>query len=53
MKYISLKAFDGTIVRVKENKVDEFIAYQEKIKNLLKEGKSIKEINEILKNNNK
>lgn len=53
MKYISLKAFDGTIVRVKDTKAKEFIDTQEKIKQLLKEGKDLKEIKEILKKDNK
>lgn len=53
MKYFSLKAFDGTIVRVEESKVKTFMAQQEKIKKMISEGKSLEEIKEILKNDNK
>ena len=47
MKYFSLKAFDGTIVRVEESKVKTFMAQQEKIKKMLSEGKSLEEIKMI------
>ena len=53
MKFVSLKAYDGTIVRVEESKVKLFKDQQEKIKLLLDEGKSIEEIKDILKNSNK
>ena len=53
MKYVSLKAFDGTIVRVEESKVKDFLVRQEKIKSLLEQGKTIEEIMDILKNSNK
>ena len=53
MKFVSLKAYDGTIVRVEESKIEIFKAQQEKIKLLLNEGKSVEEIKEILKNSNK
>lgn len=53
MKYVSLKAFDGTIVRVEESKIKTFIAQQERIKKLINEGKSLDEIKEILKKDNK
>ena len=53
MKFVSLKAYDGTVVRVEESKVEIFKAQQERIKLLLDQGKSIEEIKDILKNSNK
>lgn len=53
MKYFSLKAYDGTIVRVEEGKVEEFKKSQENIKKLLESGKSIEQIKKIMKENNK
>ena len=44
MKYVSLKAFDGTIVRVEESKVKTFVAQQERIKKLYEEIKIIKKL---------
>lgn len=53
MKYVSMKAFDGTIVRVEESRIIQFKIQQEKIKALLNEGKKIEDIQKILKDNNK
>ena len=53
MKYVSVKAFDGTIVRVEESKVKEYLSTQEKIKKLVKSGKSLEEIKKILEDDNK
>ena len=50
MDYVTLKSYDGKLVRVPEEKKDEYLRNQEKIKMYLSEGKSIKEIKEILKN---
>ena len=50
MNYITLKSYDGKLVRVLEEKKDEYLRNQERIKMYLDEGKSIKEIKEILRN---
>ena len=34
MKYFSVKAYDGTIVRVEESKLEHFTIQQEKIKKM-------------------
>lgn len=49
MKLVSVRAYDNTIVRVPIDKLEEFNVRQNKIKQLLDEGKSIKEIMEIIK----
>ena len=48
--YITLKSYDGNLVKVPEDKKDEYLRNQERIKTYLSEGKSIEEIKEILKN---
>jgi len=53
MKYVILKAYDGTIVRVEESKVKIFNENQEKIKKLLEKGKTIEEIQKIISEENK
>ena len=47
---ITLKSYDGKLVRVPEEKKEEYLRNQERIKMYLAEGKSIEEIKEILKN---
>jgi len=48
-KYVSVKAYDGTIVRISEDKLEEFNAQQELIKHLLSSGKSLDEVIALLK----
>ena len=47
---VTLKSYDGKLVRVPEEKKEEYLRNQERIKMYLDEGKSIEEIKEILKN---
>ena len=49
MDYVTLKSYDGKIVRVPEERKEEYLRNQERIKMYLSEGKSIEEIKEILK----
>ena len=46
---ITLKSYDGKLVRVPEGKKEEYLRNQERIKMYLDEGKSLEEIKEILK----
>ena len=48
-RYISVKAYDGTIVRITEDKLTEFKEQQTKIKELLDSGKSLDEVVKFLK----
>lgn len=48
MKFVNVKAYDNTIVRIPIDKLEEFNSKQNKIKLLLDEGKSIKEIMKII-----
>ncbi len=50
MEYITLKSYDGKMVRVPYEKKEEYIRNQNKIKKLIEQGKNIDEIKEILKN---
>lgn len=50
MEYITLKSYDGKMVRVPYEKKEEYLQNQNKIKSLIKEGKNIDEIMELLKN---
>ena len=47
---VTLKSYNGKLVRVPEEKQEEYLRNQERIKMYLDEGKSIEEIKEILKN---
>ena len=47
MEYITLKSYDGKMVRVPIEKKEEYIRNQEKIKIYLEQGKTIEEIKEI------
>lgn len=51
-KYVSVKAYDGTLVTIPQEKLVEFNLRTQKIKNLLKSGKSKKEITKMLKEGN-
>lgn len=44
-----MKSYDGTFVRVSEDKIDDFKEQQEKIKKLLENGKTPKEIITLIK----
>lgn len=46
--YVTLKSYDGKLVRVPEEKKDEYLRNQERIRVYLDEGKSMEEIKEIL-----
>ena len=50
MEYITLKSYDVKMVRVPYEKKEEYIENQNKIKELIEQGKNIDEIKEILKN---
>ncbi len=49
MDFVTLKSYDGKIVRVPEERKDEYLRNQERIKMYLSEGKTTEEIKEILK----
>ena len=48
-KIVSVRAFDGTIVRIPESKLESFTVQQNKLKRLLNEGKSVDEIKSLIK----
>lgn len=48
-KYVSVKAYDGTIVRISEDKLEDFNAQQELIKHLLNTGRSPEEVMTLIK----
>ena len=50
MEYITLKSYDGKMVKVPYEKKEEYLKNQNRIKSLIDEGKSIDEIKEILNN---
>ena len=52
MEYVTLKSYDGTLVRVSFDKKEEYIKTQEKIKELLNNGKTIDEILKLLGDKN-
>ena len=47
-KTIIAKAYDGTLVRIKESDFDEFKSRTKKIQKLLKSGKSKEEVLKLL-----
>ena len=47
--FISVKAYDGTIVRIPRDKLNEFNARQEKIRSMLNSGKSSEDIRRFIK----
>ena len=52
MEYVTLKSYDGSLVRVPFDKKEEYIKTQEEIKELLNNGKSIDEILKLLGDKN-
>lgn len=50
MEKVLVETYDNKIVRIPREKLEEFKEKQIKIKRLLKEGKSQKEVLEVLKN---
>ena len=50
MEKVLTETYDNKIVRIPREKLEEFKGTQIKIKRLLKEGKSQKEVLEVLKN---
>ena len=47
--FVSVKSYDGTIVRIPKDKVNEFNNKQLKIKEMLSKGKSIEEIKVLIR----
>ena len=47
--FVSVKAYDGTIVRIPKEKLKEFKVRQDKIRELLNRGKSFDEIELFIK----
>ena len=50
MEYVTLKSYDGKMVRVPLEKKEEYIRNQKLIKMYLEQGKEIDEIKELIKN---
>lgn len=50
MSDITVKSFDGKMVRISEEKREEYVRNQKKIKMYLEQGKTKEEIKELLKN---
>ena len=50
MGEITIKSYDGKMVRIPEEKKDEYIKIQNQIKEYLEQGKTKNEIKEIIKN---
>ena len=50
MSDITVKSFDGKMVRIPEEKREEYLRNQERIKRYLEQGKTKEEIKEIMKN---
>ena len=48
MEYVTVKSYDGKLVRIKEEKVKEYLEKQEEIKMLIKQGKTKEEIRKII-----
>lgn len=49
MEYVTVKSYDGKLVRVELDKKDNYLKTQDSIKKLLESGKTEEEIKEILK----
>lgn len=49
MEFVSVKSFDGNIVRIKKDDLSKFQKNQEKIKKWQKEGLSLEDIQKKLK----
>lgn len=50
MDEVTVKSYDGKMVRVPLEKKEEYLRNQEKIKSYLSSGKTIEEIKDIMKN---
>ena len=50
MSDITVKSYDGKMVRIPEEKREEYLRNQERIKMYLEEGKTKEEIKEMMKN---
>lgn len=48
---VSVKAYDGSIVRIPKDKIQSFNLQQSKIKKLLDEGVPLKDIESLIKDN--
>lgn len=48
-EYVIVKSYDNKIVRVKKEEVEKYLLNQKKIKKYIQEGKSLKEIKDLLK----
>ena len=48
---VSVKAYDGSIVRIPKEKLKDFNLQQSKIQNLIKNGVSLQEIQILLREN--
>ena len=47
---ITVKSYNGKMVSIDEDKKEEYLRNQERIKRYIKEGKTIEEVKEIMKN---
>ncbi len=52
-KYIEVRSYDGSLVRIEEGEKDRYLKNQEKIKKLLQEGKSLDQVIELMKEENR
>lgn len=52
-KYIEVKSYNGSLVRIEESHKEEYLKNQEKIKKLLQEGKSLDQALENMKKVNR
>ncbi len=48
MEYVTVKSYDGKLVRIEIDKKDEYLKTQEQIKKLLDSGKSKEEVKKII-----
>ena len=48
MEYVTVKSYDGKLVRIEIDKKDEYLKTQEHIKKLLDSGKSKEEVKKII-----
>ena len=47
--FVSVKSYDGTIVRVSRDKLKEFSTRQDKIREMINKGKTLEEIKILIK----
>lgn len=50
MSYITVKSYDGKMVRIPEEKREEYLRNQKRIKMYLEEGKTKEETKELMEN---